>query len=267
MMASQESSSSNENITINRSDLAEPNSDENKELTMPKQSSTTKITDDAKLMSPDSGTTLSSLSFNSPENGNTYLKEPVGSGEQRDHSYTERMMGTGGLSPMALLSPPSGRPIKRMSPRSRRHYRSPCCLYPVPGAPYPTMLSTTVPAAFPSSMFDQQDGHLINCPVGELIKLDEDPPNHVQLIELDQKQSDVKTSDQTQELVALFEENGASIQEHKDEISKQSTKSNLQLLEELLGGCEVSPSNVDDVVEGIKAEEGITNKIDVVENN
>eukprot|EP00058_Branchiostoma_floridae_P026041 XP_002611531.1 hypothetical protein BRAFLDRAFT_63832 [Branchiostoma floridae] len=138
-----------------------------------------------------------------------------------------------------------------------RHYRSPRCLYPVPGAPYPTMLSTTVPAAFPSSMFDQQDGHLINCPVGELIKLDEDPPNDVQLIELDQKQSDVKTSDQTQELVALFEENGAHTQEHKDEISVQPVKSNLQLLEELLGGCEVCPSNVDDVVEGIKVEKDI----------
>ncbi|XP_078684244.1 uncharacterized protein LOC144917800 [Branchiostoma floridae x Branchiostoma belcheri] len=200
-------------------------------------------TANAKIMSPASDSTLASLS---PEKGNTYLHEQVGPLGERVHPST----GTGQLSPLALLSPPSGRPIKRMSPSSRRHYRSPRSLYPVPGAPYPTMPSTTVPAAFPSSMFDQQDdGPVTNCPVGELVKLDEDPPNDVQLIDLDQKQSDAKTSSShTRELVALFEGNDASIQEHKDELLVQPSKSNLQLLEELFGGCEVCSSN--DVVEG-----------------
>ncbi|XP_019625076.1 PREDICTED: uncharacterized protein LOC109470553 [Branchiostoma belcheri] len=138
-----------------------------------------------------------------------------------------------------------------------RHYRSPRSLYPVPGAPYPTMLSTTVPAAFPSSMFDQQDDvPVTNCPVGELVKLNEDPSNDVQLIliDLDQKQSDAKTSSShTRELVALFEGNGAPTKEHKDELSVQPSKSNLQLLEELFGGCEVCSSN--DIVEGVTVDD------------
>ncbi|CAH1268087.1 CSTF2 [Branchiostoma lanceolatum] len=250
----QASSNSNDSVA-KMSDSTESNSEESKKPFMSfKQSSGAKITENVKVMSPASNTSSTSLSFKSLEKGNAYLKEPVGSQEGKVHLCTERVAGTGQLSPMALLSPPSARPIRRMSPSSRRHYRSPRCLYPVPGAPYPTMHSTTVPAAFPSSMFDKSDdnktvGHLMNCPVGELVKLDQDSPNDLQLIELDHGHSDIKSSNQMQEIVSLFEENDALTQEHKDHISVQPFKSNLQLLEELLGGCEVGPSNVVVVVD------------------